>query len=71
MMFISIVLRLQPKLMIILRKGLCTRCDGSLGVVYLQYWFKSTREETFLVHMVVLKGFTINLGGLDQPKLRP
>jgi hypothetical protein len=42
-----------------------------LDVVYPQCWFKSTCEETFLVHMVVLKGFTINLGSLDQPKFRP
>jgi hypothetical protein len=31
MMFIGIVLKLQPKLVMILRKGLCTRCDGSFG----------------------------------------
>jgi hypothetical protein len=42
-----------------------------LDVVYPQYWLKSTCEETFLVFMVVLKGFTINLGSLDQPKFKP
>jgi hypothetical protein len=28
-----------------------------LGVVYMQYWLKSSCEMTFLVHMAILKGF--------------
>jgi hypothetical protein len=42
-----------------------------LDAVYSQYWLKSTCEETFLVHMFVLNGFTVNQGSLDQLKFRP
>jgi len=31
------------------------RCDGVLGLVYLEFWLKSICEDSFLVHLFVLK----------------
>jgi len=41
---------------------------NALRLVYLQYWLKFSCEETFTVHLVILKGLIVSPRSLDQTK---
>jgi hypothetical protein len=57
MMFKGNVLKQHPRLVRSLKNNFDVQdVMDALGLVYPQYWLKSTYEETFPIHLAILKG---------------